>query len=141
MLPRAVPLAAPPFACPNTLGRERRAGTSLRELHPRCLDVSLWRNRDASCRSGKDSLRSLLRRRRLEAQKTKLQPARSTISLPSEIERHISSSRGEFASATIWLLELSDEQFDSIHYIGMATYKIGILLLNRVPFIVLWIVG
>ena len=74
MLPRAVPLAAPPFADPNILRRERRAGTSLRELHPRCLDVSLWRNRDASCRSGKDSLRSLLRRRRLEAQKTKPQP-------------------------------------------------------------------
>ncbi|MFL6597457.1 MAG: DUF6868 family protein [Chthoniobacterales bacterium] len=28
-----------------------------------------------------------------------------------------------------------------MHYIGMSTYKIGILLLNLVPFIVLWIVG
>jgi len=53
----------------------------------------------------------------------------------------MSSSRDEFARARIWLLELSDDQFDSIHYIGMSTYKIGILLLNLVPFIVLWIVG
>ena len=29
------------------------------------------------------------------------------------------------------------EQFDAIHYAGMAIYKIGILLLNLVPYIVL----
>src|SRR5262249_28736869 len=104
MLPRAVPLVVPPFAGPNILRRERRADRSLRESHPRCPGVSLSRNRDASCRSGTDSLRSWLRRRRPEAQKTKLQPARLTISFPSEIARDISSSRGEFASGTIWLL-------------------------------------
>jgi hypothetical protein len=36
---------------------------------------------------------------------------------------------------------LSDEQFDALHYMGMSIYKIGILLLNLVPFIVLSIVG
>ena len=32
---------------------------------------------------------------------------------------------------------LSIEQFDMIHYAGMAVYKIGILLLNLVPWITL----
>ena len=36
---------------------------------------------------------------------------------------------------------LSDEQFDSLHYLGMSIYKIGILLFDLVPFVVLWIVG
>lgn len=36
---------------------------------------------------------------------------------------------------------LSDEQFDALHYAGMAIYKIGILLFNLVPLVVLWIVG
>jgi hypothetical protein len=36
---------------------------------------------------------------------------------------------------------LSDEQFDALHYIGMSIYKIGILLFNLVPFVVLWMVG
>jgi hypothetical protein len=36
---------------------------------------------------------------------------------------------------------LSDEQFDALHYVGMSIYKIGILLFNLVPFVVLWIVG
>jgi len=35
---------------------------------------------------------------------------------------------------------LSIEQFDAIHYTGMAIYKIGILLFNLVPFIALSIV-
>ena len=30
---------------------------------------------------------------------------------------------------------LSDEQFDTLHYLGMSIYKIGILLFNLVPFI------
>ncbi|OTG83929.1 DUF6868 family protein [Acinetobacter sp. ANC 4648] len=30
---------------------------------------------------------------------------------------------------------LSDQTFDTIHYSGMAMYKIAILLLNLVPFI------
>lgn len=32
---------------------------------------------------------------------------------------------------------LSDQNFDVIHYSAMAVYKIGILLLNLVPFIAL----
>jgi hypothetical protein len=36
---------------------------------------------------------------------------------------------------------LSDEQFDTLHYLGMSIYKIGILLFNLVPFVVLRIVG
>jgi hypothetical protein len=36
---------------------------------------------------------------------------------------------------------LSVEQFDALHYAGMALYKIGILLFNLVPYIALWIVG
>jgi len=35
---------------------------------------------------------------------------------------------------------LSTEQFDAINYAGMAVYKIGILLLNLVPYIALRIV-
>jgi len=35
---------------------------------------------------------------------------------------------------------LSDEQFDFLHYVGMSIYKIGILLFNLVPLVVLWIV-
>ena len=33
--------------------------------------------------------------------------------------------------------KLTDQQFDVVHYSGMAIYKIGILLLNLVPFIAL----
>ena len=36
---------------------------------------------------------------------------------------------------------LSEERFDSIHYLGMAIYKIGILLFNLVPLIALCILG
>lgn len=36
---------------------------------------------------------------------------------------------------------LTTEQFDSIHYAGMAVYKIGILLFNLVPYVALLIVG
>lgn len=36
---------------------------------------------------------------------------------------------------------LSEEQFDAAHYIGMAIYKIGIMLFNLVPLIALWIIG
>jgi uncharacterized protein DUF6868 len=35
---------------------------------------------------------------------------------------------------------LTEGQFDSVHYGGMAVYKIGILLLNLVPFIALHVV-
>jgi len=35
---------------------------------------------------------------------------------------------------------MSDEQFDALHYLGMSIYKIGILLFNLVPFIVLLMV-
>jgi len=36
---------------------------------------------------------------------------------------------------------LSDEQFDAMHYLGMSIYKIGILLFNLVPCVVLWQLG
>jgi hypothetical protein len=36
---------------------------------------------------------------------------------------------------------LSVEQFDAIHYTGMAVYKLGIILLNLVPYIALQIVA
>jgi hypothetical protein len=36
---------------------------------------------------------------------------------------------------------LAPEQFDAIHYGGMAVYKIGILLLNLVPYLALRIVA
>lgn len=35
---------------------------------------------------------------------------------------------------------LSAERFDTLHYAGMAIYKIGILLLNLVPLIALHLV-
>jgi hypothetical protein len=36
---------------------------------------------------------------------------------------------------------LSDDRFDALHYMGMAIYKIGILLFNLVPFLVLTLLG
>ena len=33
--------------------------------------------------------------------------------------------------------KISPEAFDKIHYAGMAVYKIGVLLLNLVPYIAL----
>ena len=36
---------------------------------------------------------------------------------------------------------LSVEQFDVMHYAGMALFKIGILLFHLVPYIALQIVG
>jgi predicted small integral membrane protein len=36
--------------------------------------------------------------------------------------------------------KLSKEQFDTIQYVGMAVYKIGIILFNIVPYITLRIV-
>lgn len=36
---------------------------------------------------------------------------------------------------------LSDEQFDGLHYAGMALYKIGILLFTLVPFLVFTILS
>ena len=35
---------------------------------------------------------------------------------------------------------LSGDRFDAIHYAGMAIYKIGILLFNLVPLMVVYIV-
>jgi len=49
-----------------------------------------------------------------------------------------------FALAHDWLqrlhgrwFQLSRERFDALHYAGMSIFKIGILLFNLVPFIVL----
>lgn len=36
---------------------------------------------------------------------------------------------------------LSVEQFDAIHYAGIAAYKIGILLFNLVPYVALRIIS
>jgi len=41
---------------------------------------------------------------------------------------------------TRWF-RLPAEQFDTIHYAGMAMYKIGILFLNLVPYMALLAVG
>ena len=53
-----------------------------------------------------------------------------------------------FALAHDWIrrlhggwFRLSDEQFDALHYLGMAIYKIGIFLFNLVPYVALCIVG
>lgn len=53
---------------------------------------------------------------------------------------------GVFVFAHGWLLRIhtrwfriTEEQFDAIHYAGLAFYKIGILLLNLVPWIALLI--
>ena len=53
-----------------------------------------------------------------------------------------------FALAHDWIrrlygrwFRLSDDQFDSLHYLGMAIYKIGIFLFNLVPYVALCIVG
>ncbi|AXI02962.1 DUF6868 family protein [Aquirhabdus parva] len=34
----------------------------------------------------------------------------------------------------------SDESFDTLHYAGMTLYKVGILLLNLIPYIALSII-
>ena len=54
---------------------------------------------------------------------------------------------GAFALAHEWLYRLHTrwfripaESFDAMHYMGMAVYKIGIILFNLVPLIALAIV-
>ena len=37
--------------------------------------------------------------------------------------------------------QMSRETFDALHYGSMAVYKIGILLLNLVPLVALWLVA
>ena len=53
-----------------------------------------------------------------------------------------------FALAHDWVerlhgkwFRLSTEQFHAAHYTGMAFFKIGIILFNLVPLVVLYIVG
>lgn len=36
---------------------------------------------------------------------------------------------------------LTGDQFDALHYAGMSVFKIGIILFNLVPFVVLAILG
>ena len=36
---------------------------------------------------------------------------------------------------------MSRDQFDALHYAGMSIFKIGIILFNLVPFVVLTILG
>lgn len=38
------------------------------------------------------------------------------------------------------LFKISAETFDAIHYAGLATYKVGILLLNLVPYLALQLI-
>ncbi|WP_366044328.1 DUF6868 family protein [Methylomonas sp.] len=51
-----------------------------------------------------------------------------------------------FARGRIYALHsrwfsIKREQFDGIHYLGMAIYKIGIMLFNLVPYIALRLVS
>jgi len=53
-----------------------------------------------------------------------------------------------FALAHDWIqrlhgkwFRLSSDQFDALHYAGMAIFKIGIILFNLVPLVVLFIIG
>ena len=53
-----------------------------------------------------------------------------------------------FVSAHDWMqrlhcrwFNLSREQFDALHYAGMSIFKIGIILFNLVPLVVLFILG
>lgn len=53
-----------------------------------------------------------------------------------------------FAFAHDWIqrlhgkwFRLSSDQFDALHYAGMAIFKIGIILFNLVPLVVLFIIG
>lgn len=53
-----------------------------------------------------------------------------------------------FVSARDWMhrlhgrwFRIPGDRFDTLHYAGMAVFKIGILLFNLVPLIALWIVG
>jgi len=53
-----------------------------------------------------------------------------------------------YANAKEWIqkyhgkwFELTPQQFDQIHYAGMAMFKLGILLFNLVPSLALRIVG
>jgi hypothetical protein len=50
----------------------------------------------------------------------------------------------KFAHGPIYRLharwfKLSVETFDALHYAGMTVYKVGILLFNLVPLLVLWL--
>jgi hypothetical protein len=53
-----------------------------------------------------------------------------------------------FALAHDWIqrvhgrwFRLSSDQFDGVHYAGMAIFKIGIIMFNLVPFVVLYFVS
>lgn len=53
-----------------------------------------------------------------------------------------------FVFAHDWMLHLhgrwfhlSRDQFDALHYGGMSVFKVGIMLLNLVPFVVLSMLG
>jgi hypothetical protein len=53
-----------------------------------------------------------------------------------------------FVFAHAWILNihgrwfrLSRDQFDALHYAGMSVFKIGIILFNLVPFVVLCFLG
>jgi Family of unknown function (DUF6868) len=54
---------------------------------------------------------------------------------------------GVFSLAHDWMyrlhcqwFRLSAETFDTLHYVSMALYKIGIIILNIAPLVALWLV-
>ena len=54
---------------------------------------------------------------------------------------------GMFCFAHDWIYRLhslwfnfSVQTFDTLHYVGMSVYKIGIILLNIAPLVALWFV-
>jgi hypothetical protein len=55
---------------------------------------------------------------------------------------------GVFVFAHDWMFrlhvrwfKLSVETFDAMHYAGLSVYKIGIILLNLVPLMAVWVVS
>jgi hypothetical protein len=59
---------------------------------------------------------------------------------PKEKKMTLEVTRTVLMWCTRWF-HLSREQFDAIHYGGMSIYKIGIVLFNLVPFVVLSLLG
>ncbi len=48
---------------------------------------------------------------------------------------------GMFRLHTRWFRHLSPERFDSIHYLGMALFKMAVLIFNLVPYLALRIIA
>ena len=57
-------------------------------------------------------------------------------------------TKAAFVFAHDWMYRMHDrwfklsvETFDAIHYAGLAVYKVGILLLNLVPLVALYLIS